>query len=131
MREKGFTLMEMVVVLMIIGILTATGIGFYNGFIENSKVIKAKSQIAIMQGAMDSWYVGYGAYPDKQEQELAGLDPEAVDPWGDLFEIEIKSTKTKKSYIIRTGFDRIHQNKVVEGCGENGRSQEPKLVDRV
>ena len=51
---EGFTLMEMIVVLVIIGLLIAGGIGFYNGYIENSKITKAKSQISVMQGAMDS-----------------------------------------------------------------------------
>ncbi|CEO90030.1 MAG TPA: prepilin-type N-terminal cleavage/methylation domain-containing protein [Syntrophaceticus sp.] len=131
MHEKGFTLMEMIVVLVIIGLLISGGIGFYNGFIENSKVIKAKSQISVMQGAVDSWYAEHGLYPTNlDDQMLAGLDTEAKDPWGKEYLIVVTSEGgTDNCYVIRTGYEQIHQNKVVAGRGKNGRSEEPSLVD--
>jgi general secretion pathway protein G len=130
LHEKGFTLMEMIVVLVIIGLLISGGIGFYNGFIENSKVIKAKSQISVMQGAMDSWYAEHGSYPKAEDKVLAGLDTEAKDPWGKEYLIVITSEGgTDNCYVIRTGYEHVHQNKVVAGRGRNGRSEEPSLVD--
>jgi general secretion pathway protein G len=104
--------MEMIVVLVIIGLLISGGIGFYNGFIENSKVIKAKSQISVMQGAVDSWYAEHGLYPTNlDDQMLAGLDTEAKDPWGKEYLIVVTSEGgTDNCYVIRTGYEQIHQN---------------------
>ena len=130
-NESGFTLMEMIVVLVIIGLLIAGGIGFYDGFIENSKVTKAKSQISIMQGGMDSWYAEHGAYPQTDEkQTLAGIDRQAKDPWGKEYMINVRSENgTNNAYDIRTGYAQVHGGKVVAGSGKNGRSEEPALKD--
>jgi general secretion pathway protein G len=130
-NENGFTLMEMIVVLVIIGLLVAGGIGFYDGFIENSKVTKAKSQISIMQGAMDSWYAEHGAYPQTvQEEILAGIDREAKDAWGKVYMIDVQSENgTNNVYVIKTGHTQVHGDKVVAGRGKNGRSEEAKLED--
>jgi general secretion pathway protein G len=131
LTENGFTLMEMIVVLMIIGLLISSGISFYNGYIENAKVIKAKSQISIMQGAMDSWYAEHGFYPKSSEDwMLAGLDIEAEDPWGKGYQIKVESDGgTDNCYVISTKYDEVHQNKMVAGRGKNGRSKEPELED--
>lgn len=129
--ESGFTLMEMIVVLVIIGLLIAGGVSFYSGYIEHSKITKAKSQISVMQGAMDSWYAGQGAYPKiTGDQQLAGIDTEAKDPWGRVYIITVESADgLDNSYQIRTGWAQVHQDKVVAGLGKNGRSVDPAVVD--
>lgn len=126
LNDHGFTLIEMIVVLMIIGLLISCGISFYDGYIENAKIVKAKSQIAVMQGGMDSWYAAHGCYPQTtEEQMLAGLDLEAEDPWGVLYQIAVASAGT--DYYISTSNIAFHQDKVVIGYGRNGRSAEPEL----
>ena len=132
LQTEGFTLMEMIVVLVIIGLLIAGGIGFYNGYIENSKITKAKSQISVMQGAMDSYYAENGMYPSTPaEQELSGIDTAALDPWGKNYVIRVSSTEGGENncYVIHTGLAQVRQNKVVAGGGKWGKSQEPDDVD--
>ncbi|MDD2554423.1 MAG: prepilin-type N-terminal cleavage/methylation domain-containing protein, partial [Desulfotomaculaceae bacterium] len=62
-NEKGFTMVEMMVVMIIIAVLVAGGIKFYQVYIENAKVTKAKAQISTMQAALDTYYAENGAYP--------------------------------------------------------------------
>ncbi len=62
-KEEGFTMVEMMVVLIIVAVLIAGGIRFYLGYIENSRVTKAKAQITTMQASLDSYYAENGAYP--------------------------------------------------------------------
>jgi general secretion pathway protein G len=62
--EKGFTLVEMMVVLIIIAVLIAIGIRAYIGYIGSSKMTKAKGDITTMQAALDSYYSQNGVYPN-------------------------------------------------------------------
>ena len=55
-NEKGFSMIEMMVVLIIIAVIIAGGIKFYLGYIEKSRVTKAKAQIITMQAALDAYY---------------------------------------------------------------------------
>jgi general secretion pathway protein G len=61
--EKGFTLVEMMVVLIIIAVLIALGIRMYIGYIGNSKLTSANNNITNMQAALDSYYQQNQAYP--------------------------------------------------------------------
>lgn len=61
--EKGFTLVEMMVVLIIIAVLIALGIRMYLGYIGTSKLTKANGDITTMQAALDSYYQQNQAYP--------------------------------------------------------------------
>ena len=54
-REDGFTLTELLVVIVIIGILTAIAIGFYSGAREKAGDITAKSNIRIAVPAIESY----------------------------------------------------------------------------
>ena len=62
-NEKGFSMIEMMVVLIIIAVLMAGGIKFYLGYIENSRVTKAKAQISTMQAALDAYFAEQTKYP--------------------------------------------------------------------
>ena len=54
--EKGFTLVEMMVVLIIIAVLIGAGIRAYMGYIGRAKITKATGDISTMAAALDSYY---------------------------------------------------------------------------
>ncbi len=54
--EKGFTLIEMMVVLIIIAVLIGAGIRAYMGYIGRAKITKATGDISTMAAALDSYY---------------------------------------------------------------------------
>lgn len=135
-NEKGFTMVEMMVVLIIIAVLIGVGIRFYLGYIENSRVTKAKSQIMMMQAAMDSYHAekgGYittatvpctlGAFP---ALSTLGISTDAKDPWGRDY--NIKSTMVT-TYAIYTGYDTVQgkSGAVVKGIGTDGKSASPEI----
>lgn len=54
--EQGFTLVEMMVVLIIIAVLIGAGIRAYMGYIGRAKITKATGDISTMAAALDSYY---------------------------------------------------------------------------
>jgi type IV pilus assembly protein PilA len=78
--EKGFTLVEMMVVLIIITVLIALGIRMYIGYIAGAKVTKAKGDLTTMSAALDSYYATNQNYPQINNTALtaAGLSTAEV-----------------------------------------------------
>jgi len=78
-RQSGFTLIEIMVVLVIIGILTALvalNVGDEPG---KARIVKATSDIRVLENALDTYKIDNFRYPS-QEQGLRAL---IVKPDGD------------------------------------------------
>ena len=129
-NEKGFTMIEMMVVLVIIAVLIGGGIKFYLGYIENAKVTKAKAQISTMQAVLDACYAENGSYPGavaelvntgiKTKGEDSTTILEAIDPWGKNYLYDVDTSK--KMYVIHTGHNTVQDqvDTYVAGEGKDG-----------
>lgn len=71
-RSKGFTLIEVMVVVVILGILAAFIVPKIIGRPDEAKVAKVKSDIRTLQTALDLYRLDNGAYPTT-EQGLQSL----------------------------------------------------------
>ena len=144
-NEKGFSMIEMMVVLIIIAVLIAGGIRFYMGYIDNSRVTKAKAQISTMQAALDAYYAENGKYPigdNKTELETALTNAgikyttaqdsgkkatcEQKDPWGKEYVYEVENGEKCKIYTGYNNVQDTENNRVVGNCS-NGRSEPPGI----
>lgn len=134
-NEKGFSMIEMMVVLIIIAILMAGGIKFYLGYIENSRVTKAKAQISTMQAALDAYYAEKGQYPADDDgllnagitaTDTDGITIEAEDPWGNKYKYNVSGDK----YVVYTGKNDVQgqSNTYVAGRGTSGESDPPEVI---
>lgn len=99
--QGGFTLLELLVVLVIIGLLVGFVAPRYFAQIGKSEVKVARAQIKDLEDALDQYRIDAGHYPST-EQGLAALDAQpsgearwqgpylkkAVpkDPWGNLYQ---------------------------------------------
>lgn len=87
MRSRnGFSLIEVMIAVVIIGLMAGLITYATTGYLEKAKVRRAKSDIATLAGAVDSFYLEKGRFPDNQEG-LKVLVPQFVkvlqnDPWG-------------------------------------------------
>lgn len=96
-RSRGFTLLELLVVVVIIGLLVSYVGPQYFGQVGKSEVTTAKAQIDALQKALDQYRLDTGHYPGAE----VGLDalvnrppnepkwngpylrkPPPLDPWG-------------------------------------------------
>jgi prepilin-type N-terminal cleavage/methylation domain-containing protein len=55
MRKKGFTLIELVAVVMIIGLITAFGVPSYTKAMERTNVKNAQNNLRTIQAAMETY----------------------------------------------------------------------------
>lgn len=77
-HSHGFTLVEMLLVLVILAVLAAIVIPKFSGRSQQAKITAAQSQIASIELALDSYEVDTGAYP----QGNAGLNSLVDEPTG-------------------------------------------------
>ena len=82
-RDGGFTLVELLVVLVILGLIMGLVGPRVLGYLSSSRERAAKLQIEAFTSALDLFYLDIGRYPTTAEG-LQGLvkRPAGIDSWG-------------------------------------------------
>jgi len=112
----GFTLVELMVVLLILGILAAAIVPNVVGRTDSAKHTKAQSDIAIIEGLLDQFYLDMGRYPTTEEglnalyyapeqdqEKWHGPYPKKPipkDPWGHDYVYECPGTHSSLPYEV-------------------------------
>lgn len=113
-RNAGFTLVEMLLVLVILATLAAIVYPKVMGRSEQARVTAAQTQIANFKTALDAFEVDTGSYPKgrnglmdliQQPQGLVGwhgpyLESIPKDPWGNDYIYECPGKHNPSSYDI-------------------------------
>ena len=79
-REKGFTLLELLVVVAIIGLLAGFVAPRYFSQVGKSEVATAKAQIDALEKALDQYRLDTGRYPSTEVGLKALVDRPATEP---------------------------------------------------
>jgi general secretion pathway protein G len=62
-KQKGFTIVELLIVIVVIGILAAITIVAYNGVQDRTRFAKAQSDLSSLNKAILMYYADNGKYP--------------------------------------------------------------------
>jgi type II secretion system protein G len=87
-NQSGFTLVELLIVIVVIGILATLVITTYSGIQSKARDTKRQTDINALQGQLEAYYAQNGKYPTQANMEdttwvtanLKGLDLAAMQP---------------------------------------------------
>ncbi len=83
MRFRGFTLLELLIALCVLGLLSAIAVPLYGSIANRAFVAQATADIGMLDMRLERYFSNNFGYPDSLDQ-LAG--PELVDPWGQRYQ---------------------------------------------
>jgi general secretion pathway protein G len=128
--QDGFTLIEMMVVILIIGLLALMIVPRLKGVADRAKRTKAQADIAELKQALDRYYLDNGSYPTSDQGLQALITPPTSgrvptnyeeggyieklpdDPWGHPYVYQSDgSTYVLKSY----GPDGVQSQDDIDG----------------
>lgn len=119
----GFTLLELIVVIAIVGALAAIGIPAYSNHIESAKVAKAIAEIYLLEKEILSFEVSQGRLPDT----LAEIGRDKLkDPWGNPYQYLNFNDVSGKGKMRKNKFQvPLNQSFDLYSMGRDGESQGP------
>ncbi len=115
--QAAFTLIELLLVLVILGILAAVVVPKFSGRTEQARQTAAQSQISTFGTALDAFEVDNGYYPKGKDglQDLVQQPQNAqnwkgpylkgqipLDPWGNAYIYECPGRHNPSSYDLMT-----------------------------
>jgi general secretion pathway protein G len=120
-HATGFTLLELLVVILIIGLLTSIVAPRFMAQVSRSEVTTARAQMDAFRKALEAFRIDNGRYPSTAEG-LAALvtapagaarwhgpylqDAVPLDPWGTAYQYEAPGPAGKDYQIISLGRDK-------------------------
>jgi general secretion pathway protein G len=115
-RQVGFTLIEIMVVVVILGILAATIIPQFMGTTQDAKVAAAKTHIGELENALERFYIQMDRHPTMEEGLRVLVEAPSgeekgkwrgpyvkqlrADPWGNPYQYRIPGAHRTTGYDV-------------------------------
>ncbi len=114
LRNTGFTLIEIMVVVIVLAILAATIVPKFTGATQEAKVSSALSDIKNLENALERYYLRLDRYPTAGEGLRVLVDPPSrdADKWRGPYIAELRPDPWGNEYQYRS--PGIHGSKTFD-----------------
>jgi type IV pilus assembly protein PilA len=111
-KQQGFTIVELLIVIVVIGILAALVITTFTGIQQKARDTERTTDIKALHGQIEAFYAQNGFYPDLTSMNdtanggflatnMKGLDKEALkDPKGSSQALAATASATQYGYAV-------------------------------
>ncbi|MES2971583.1 MAG: type II secretion system protein [Patescibacteria group bacterium] len=113
-KQQGFTIVELLIVIVVIGILAALVITTFTGIQQKARDTERQTDIKAIHGQVEAYYASKGYYPTRTNLNLSGwrttnmkgLDQEALkDPKGATYDTAATVSATQYRYDVLNSAD--------------------------
>jgi len=119
-RRGGFTLIELIVVIVVLGLLAGLVAPQIFGRVSEAKAVSARTQIELISAALDGYRLDNGGYPTTQQGLQALMDRPTsapvptgwkgpylrkavpLDPWGRAYLYAAPGARTRNGFDLST-----------------------------
>lgn len=112
----GFTLVELIVIVAILGLLALMSLPLYNEYITLSKIHRTEADIRTIEKDIQAYYIDHGAYPPDTDLSAIGRD-NLRDPWGNPYQYRFPAALT---YTV--GVQKMNADFDIYSKGPDGNS---------
>lgn len=109
LKQQGFTIVELLIVIVVIGILAALVITTFTGIQQKARNTERETDIKALQGQIEAYYAQNGKYPTLanlndttfRSASMKGLDAEALkDPKGSAQTLVAAAAANSYAYTV-------------------------------
>ena len=122
-REQGFTLIELIVVMMIIMILTMVAVPRFTAMVKTAREAALKQDLQVMRQAIDAYTMDKGKAPQSLQDLVQDgyLHSIPVDPMTRSADTWVTDTSDSLSDVEQSdgGIDNVHSGS--DAVGSNGK----------
>ena len=113
--QKGFTLIELMIVVAIIGILAAIAIPQYQNYVGRSNIAAAVQTVSANKTGLEEYVMEYGEFPDGTTKP-APAKPESAPGAGDA-KAAVRGERAEDLGIVNPSFGKIVLKDLSDGAG--------------
>ncbi len=108
-NQRGFTIVELLIVIVVIGILAALVVTTFTGIQQKARNTERQTDIKAIHGQVEAYYAQHGKYPTRDNindatwraANMKGLDSEALeDPKGSSASLAATAAANTYSYAV-------------------------------